>query len=802
MKNVNLKILISIVFVGLLFLFGCDKGVTVKFDSDGGSNVASINVTETGEVTKPTDPTKAGYYFEGWYLDGVEFDFKTQVTKSITLKAKWVEAVEVFFSGAGLEDFSLVVPKGVEYTLPVPSREGYRFVAWENDEGEELGESAIFEGETFLDAKWSKIEIYNLVYRDGDTTLKSITVTEGETVPEYNPKKTGYTFGGWYTNTDFTKKFDFENLNRSNAIYAKFIPNEYVVSFKTLSETKNISVKYDSEIGELPTITTTMVPGSVFYGWEYEGKRIYSATIFKYETDIELTPIITVKSIFNIGEDKKTVTYYVGSTGPYTEVERSGYLFAGWFANSDFTGEAMFTIDTTSYANKNLYAKYVASDDTNDLTKTIVSEVGKYYAEQFDGKTLYGNIELMGTDLFYGALVKWSSDSDKVTATGTVTRTKQNVEAHLTAKVTYNGYTETFTYTVTVKEDIYKDISKSVVTSYCYTATLGRRGIDAALLETVDIINLAFAEAQPDGSLMIPHNLVEIYNNYKEAAREAGVRTVLVVGPPTNSISNGRFSGICKDEQFRKKFVRNIVDAINEYGFAGVDIDWEYPTSETKSLFTLLMKDLCEQVKANDAEGLVTAAIPAGPYTYPNYELKNSNQYMDYINIMSYDMQGESTATHHAALYASTGGTISGCSIAETVKTFMGTSCKVPANKLVIGAAFYGRMVKTVNVSGTNYLGARVATDEKYSSITYTGIKNNYLTLSTCKEYWDSKAHAPYCYDTDSKTFISYDNPQSIKDKMDYIAENKVAGIMWWDYGSDQTGDLLAAVKSKLSVIK
>ena len=763
MKDLKIKFLIVIVIFGLLFLFGCDKGITVKFDSDGGSSVASINVTETGEVTKPEDPTKPGYYFVGWYLDGAEFDFETQITKSIILKAKWVEAVEVFFSGAGLEDFSLVVPKGVEYKLPVPTREGYRFVAWENDDGEELGESAIFTGETFLDAKWSKIEIYNLVYRDGDTTLKSITITEGEKVPDYTPTKTGYTFGGWYTNTDFSKKFDFENLNRSNAIYAKFIPNEYVVSFKTLNETKNISVKYDSEIGTLPVITTSMVPGSVFYGWEYEGEKIYSATIYKFETDIELTPIITVKSIFNLSaDDKKTITYYVGSTGPYTEVEKSGYIFAGWFANSDFTGEAMFTIDTTAYANKNLYAKFVQSGEDNNLTKTIVSEVGRYYAEQFDGKTLYDNVELMGTDLFYGALVKWSSDSDKINATGTVTRTKQNVEAHLTAKVTYNGYTETFTYTVTIKEDIYKDISKSVVTSYCYTSNLGKRGIDAALLETVDIINLAFAEAQPDGTLMIPYNLVDIYNNYKDAAREAGVRTVIVVGPPTNSISNGRFSGICKDEQLRKKFVRNVVEAIKEYGFAGVDIDWEYPTSETKSLFTALMKDLCEQVKAYDPEALVTAAIPAGPYTYPNYELKNSNQYMDYINIMSYDMQGESSATHHAALYANSGsGTISGCSIDETIRNFMGSSCNVPASKLVIGAAFYGRMVKTVKVSGTNYLGARVATDEKYSSITYTGIKNNYLTSSTCKEYWDSKAHAPYCYDTASNTFISYDNPQS-----------------------------------------
>ena len=47
----------------------------------------------------------------------------------------------------------------------------------------------------------------------------------------------------------------------------------------------------------------------------------------------------------------------------------------------------------------------------------------------------------------------------------------------------------------------------------------------------------------------------------------------------------------------------------------------------------------------------------------------------------------------------------------------------------------YGRMVKTVKVSGTNYLGARVATDEKYSSITYTGIKNNYLTSEMIENY-------------------------------------------------------------------
>ena len=64
---------------------------TVTFDANGGSDVAAATVTENEKVTKPTDPTKAGYTFAGWCVGESEaaFDFETAITTNVTLMAKW-----------------------------------------------------------------------------------------------------------------------------------------------------------------------------------------------------------------------------------------------------------------------------------------------------------------------------------------------------------------------------------------------------------------------------------------------------------------------------------------------------------------------------------------------------------------------------------------------------------------------------------------------------------------------------------------------------------------------------------------
>lgn len=65
------------------------KSYTITFDTNGGTNIESQEVTENETITKPDDPSKDGYTFASWTLDGEEFDFSTKITSDLTLKAKW-----------------------------------------------------------------------------------------------------------------------------------------------------------------------------------------------------------------------------------------------------------------------------------------------------------------------------------------------------------------------------------------------------------------------------------------------------------------------------------------------------------------------------------------------------------------------------------------------------------------------------------------------------------------------------------------------------------------------------------------
>ena len=107
---------------------------TVTFNSDGGSSVASQEVTD--KVTKPADPTKKDYRFIEWQLNGKKFDFdKTTVTSDITLKAIWEKEVTKFTVTFNNDDNTLIttqiVDKGGKATKPAdPTKKDYRFVEW------------------------------------------------------------------------------------------------------------------------------------------------------------------------------------------------------------------------------------------------------------------------------------------------------------------------------------------------------------------------------------------------------------------------------------------------------------------------------------------------------------------------------------------------------------------------------------------------------------------------------------------------------------------------------------------------
>lgn len=95
---------------------------TVSFDSDGGSSIPSQTVREGRAAKMPNVPSKKGFKFTGWYLDGLntQFDFATIIDRDLTLKAKW----EVREEGDNPSDND---PNIVKYYVPVAGVSGPAF---------------------------------------------------------------------------------------------------------------------------------------------------------------------------------------------------------------------------------------------------------------------------------------------------------------------------------------------------------------------------------------------------------------------------------------------------------------------------------------------------------------------------------------------------------------------------------------------------------------------------------------------------------------------------------------------------
>lgn len=92
MKNIVMKTAFVLTLVlSLVVLTSCKKKFTVTFNSNGGTAIEAVEVKKGEKVTKPSDPTREGFDFEGWTLNGELYDFNQEVKEDITLIAKWKE---------------------------------------------------------------------------------------------------------------------------------------------------------------------------------------------------------------------------------------------------------------------------------------------------------------------------------------------------------------------------------------------------------------------------------------------------------------------------------------------------------------------------------------------------------------------------------------------------------------------------------------------------------------------------------------------------------------------------------------
>lgn len=202
------------------------KMAAVSFDVDGAEAIDSQAVEIGAKATMPTEPTKEGYTFGGWYVDAeyvTKYNFEATVTSDVTLYAQWnINKYDVTFVVNGGNDVAAQnVEHGNKATKPAdPVKENYTFGGWYTDETFDTSfdfDEMITHNVT-LYAKWTK-NIYTVTFEGAD--VASQTVEHGNKVTKpADPTKEGYTFDGWFVDD---KAYDFDSAVTANiTLTAKF----------------------------------------------------------------------------------------------------------------------------------------------------------------------------------------------------------------------------------------------------------------------------------------------------------------------------------------------------------------------------------------------------------------------------------------------------------------------------------------------------------------------------------------------------------------------------------------------------
>jgi chitinase len=225
--------------------------------------------------------------------------------------------------------------------------------------------------------------------------------------------------------------------------------------------------------------------------------------------------------------------------------------------------------------------------------------------------------------------------------------------------------------------------------------------------------------------------------------------------------------------------------------FDGFDLDWEYPTLADKDNYLGLLAEFRRQLDALH-EGLkLTIALAARQGRYQGFDLKAIAAAVDEINVMNYDYNGpwSNTTGIVAPLYEIPGDPLHGNNIDATIQAY--EQAGVPPSKMLLGVPFYAygwSAVADIN-HGLFQLGQPIEGEHFYSYI--QSIQSKF------KLYRDPKSQTPWLYD--GKTFWTFDDPVSIRAKLEYARRHKLRGVMVWELSNDsEDAALLKAIGAEM----
>jgi chitinase len=326
--------------------------------------------------------------------------------------------------------------------------------------------------------------------------------------------------------------------------------------------------------------------------------------------------------------------------------------------------------------------------------------------------------------------------------------------------------------------------------------------IDTTLVDPhkITILNYAFVNLRGNRAVLtnIKTDTVNFKYLLKLKKQNPDLKVVISIGGWGWS---NNFSDAVLSDTSRAAFVASAVKIVRKYHLDGIDIDWEYPglagignihRDADKQNYTLMFQGLRKGLDSIQNETgkklLLTAAVGAFKGFLQHTEMGKVATYLNYVNLMTYDFSGGDTlAIHHTNLYTSKSYSSSQYS-AITVTDF--ETAGVPANKLVMGIAFYGHTNEVIP-NDQHGLGVKTIGSRIFTMGGYTYIRDSLMNNKDFKYYRDKDAKAPYLYNDSSRQFISFDDEWSVSEKCKYVRKNDMAGVMFWEYAGDKKGYLL-----------
>lgn len=329
---------------------------------------------------------------------------------------------------------------------------------------------------------------------------------------------------------------------------------------------------------------------------------------------------------------------------------------------------------------------------------------------------------------------------------------------------------------------------------------MGRMDFSRINAEKLTHINYAFGLINTNGEAYIrtnaPSHLAQLH---ALKARNPNLKILLSIG----GWGADGFSDAALNDESRQKFARSCLNLLKNYALDGIDLDWEYPGQrgpgikfrpEDKENFTAMLKelraqldDLSNQRQRQGADRyLLTIADTAGSY-FRHTEMEKVHTYLDFINIMTYDFFGTfSGPGHHSALRDPANKKSAESYVQQHL------AIGIPANKLVVGAAFYSK--SWTNVTSLKPLsGGKPGRGNSYQTLA-----RDYIGKNGFERRWDQDAQASFLWNEATKTFISFEDPEAIKAKARYVKKNRLGGVMYWEHSNDPDEILLSVLAKEL----